>query len=128
MKLQLVGEIKNPNANAFFPTFPFQVMSNPIARTAERILAAPQSDPSANRKVAPIKGRGRVLRGPGKTTHLGRPVGKDSGINTRQGDQWKLGGGKAWGLVYSSLHATIRTPACFSSRQITSAWISSRFA
>jgi hypothetical protein len=41
-----------------------RVMSNPIARAAERILAAPQSDPFADRKEAPIKGRGRVLRGP----------------------------------------------------------------
>jgi lanthanide-dependent methanol dehydrogenase len=32
-----------------------------------------------------------------KTTHLGKPVGKDSGINTWQGDQWKIGGGTTWG-------------------------------
>ncbi len=32
-----------------------------------------------------------------KTTALGKPVGKDSGINTWQGDQWKIGGGTTWG-------------------------------
>ncbi|MEJ2454782.1 MAG: methanol/ethanol family PQQ-dependent dehydrogenase [Candidatus Thiodiazotropha sp.] len=32
-----------------------------------------------------------------KTTHLGKPVGKDSGIATWQGDQWKIGGGATWG-------------------------------
>ncbi|WP_330083426.1 methanol/ethanol family PQQ-dependent dehydrogenase [Methylocystis iwaonis] len=32
-----------------------------------------------------------------KTTHLGQPVGKDSGINTWQGDQWQTGGGTTWG-------------------------------
>jgi PQQ-dependent dehydrogenase (methanol/ethanol family) len=32
-----------------------------------------------------------------KTTHLGKPVGKDSGINTWEGDQWQIGGGTTWG-------------------------------
>lgn len=32
-----------------------------------------------------------------KTTHLGKPVGKDSGLNTWEGDQWKIGGGTTWG-------------------------------
>jgi PQQ-dependent dehydrogenase (methanol/ethanol family) len=32
-----------------------------------------------------------------KTTHLGKPVGKDSGLSTWQGDQWKIGGGPTWG-------------------------------
>ncbi len=32
-----------------------------------------------------------------KTTHLGKPVGKDSGISTWKGDQWKIGGGTTWG-------------------------------
>jgi PQQ-dependent dehydrogenase (methanol/ethanol family) len=32
-----------------------------------------------------------------KTTHLGKPVGKDSGTNTWEGDQWKIGGGTTWG-------------------------------
>jgi PQQ-dependent dehydrogenase (methanol/ethanol family) len=32
-----------------------------------------------------------------KTTSLGKPVGADSGVNTWQGDQWKIGGGATWG-------------------------------
>jgi PQQ-dependent dehydrogenase (methanol/ethanol family) len=31
------------------------------------------------------------------TTHLGKPIGKDSGLNTWEGDQWKIGGGTTWG-------------------------------
>lgn len=31
------------------------------------------------------------------TTHLGKPVGPDSSINTWEGDQWKIGGGTTWG-------------------------------
>lgn len=38
-----------------------------------------------------------VLIDPKKTTHLGKPVGKDSGTNTWKGDQWKIGGGTTWG-------------------------------
>jgi len=38
-----------------------------------------------------------TLIDPEKTTHLGKPVGKDSGTNTWQGDQWKIGGGATWG-------------------------------
>ncbi|MEW8046772.1 MAG: PQQ-dependent dehydrogenase, methanol/ethanol family, partial [Candidatus Thiodiazotropha sp.] len=38
-----------------------------------------------------------TLLDPQKTTHLGKPVGKDSGINTWKGDQWKIGGGATWG-------------------------------
>lgn len=38
-----------------------------------------------------------TLIDPAKTTHLGKPVGKDSGTNTWQGDQWKIGGGATWG-------------------------------
>ena len=38
-----------------------------------------------------------TLMDPEKTTHLGQPVGKDSGISTWQGDQWKIGGGTTWG-------------------------------
>ena len=32
-----------------------------------------------------------------RTTHLGKPIGKDSGLNTWEGDQWKIGGGTTWG-------------------------------
>src|ERR1700716_1779980 len=32
-----------------------------------------------------------------KTTHLGKPVGANSGTSTWQGEQWKIGGGTTWG-------------------------------
>ncbi len=38
-----------------------------------------------------------ILVDPEKTTHLGKPVGTDSGTNTWEGDQWKIGGGTTWG-------------------------------
>jgi PQQ-dependent dehydrogenase (methanol/ethanol family) len=38
-----------------------------------------------------------ILVDPVKTTHLGEAVGKDSGLNTWEGDQWKIGGGTTWG-------------------------------
>ncbi len=38
-----------------------------------------------------------TLLDPEKTTHLGEPVGADSGTNTWEGDQWKIGGGTTWG-------------------------------
>ncbi|AXX99643.1 lanthanide-dependent methanol dehydrogenase XoxF5 [Profundibacter amoris] len=38
-----------------------------------------------------------ILVDPEKTTHLGKPIGKDSGLNTWEGDQWKIGGGTTWG-------------------------------
>ncbi|HMG49335.1 MAG TPA: PQQ-dependent dehydrogenase, methanol/ethanol family, partial [Inquilinus sp.] len=38
-----------------------------------------------------------TLLDPVKTTELGKPVGKDSGTSTWQGDQWKIGGGTTWG-------------------------------
>ena len=38
-----------------------------------------------------------TLVDPEKTTALGKPVGKDSGTNTWEGDQWKIGGGTTWG-------------------------------
>lgn len=38
-----------------------------------------------------------TLMDPEKTTLLGKPVGKDSGTATWEGDQWKIGGGATWG-------------------------------
>ncbi|OYX42642.1 MAG: PQQ-dependent dehydrogenase, methanol/ethanol family [Rhodobacterales bacterium 32-67-9] len=38
-----------------------------------------------------------TLMDPENTTHLGKPVGPDSGTNTWEGDQWKIGGGTTWG-------------------------------
>jgi len=40
-----------------------------------------------------------ILVDPAKTTHMGKPIGKDSGTNTWKGDQWKIGGGCTWGWV-----------------------------
>lgn len=40
-----------------------------------------------------------ILVDPKKTTHLGKAVGKDSGMNTWKGDQWKIGGGCTWGWL-----------------------------
>jgi lanthanide-dependent methanol dehydrogenase len=38
-----------------------------------------------------------TLMDPEKTTHLGKPVGVDSGTATWEGDQWQTGGGTTWG-------------------------------
>lgn len=38
-----------------------------------------------------------ILVDPENTTHLGTPVGADSGTNTWEGDQWMIGGGTTWG-------------------------------
>ena len=40
-----------------------------------------------------------TLIDPAKTTALGKPVGKDSGTTTWEGDQWKIGGGTTWGWM-----------------------------
>ena len=38
-----------------------------------------------------------MLIEPKHTTVLGKPVGKDSSLNSWKGEQWKLGGGATWG-------------------------------
>lgn len=38
-----------------------------------------------------------MLVDPEKTTALGKPIGKDSSLNSWEGDQWKIGGGTTWG-------------------------------
>ena len=38
-----------------------------------------------------------TLLDPQKTTHLGKPIGKDTGLNSWEGEQWKIGGGTTWG-------------------------------
>lgn len=38
-----------------------------------------------------------ILVDPDKTTHLGKPIGKDSSLKTWQGEQWKIGGSTTWG-------------------------------
>lgn len=40
-----------------------------------------------------------ILVDPVKTTELGKPVGKNSGTNTWNGDQWKRGGSTTWGWI-----------------------------
>lgn len=38
-----------------------------------------------------------MLVDPEKTMVLGKPIGKDSSLNSWEGDQWKIGGGTTWG-------------------------------
>ena len=38
-----------------------------------------------------------MLVDPEQTTHLGKPIGADSSLNSWEGDQWKIGGGTTWG-------------------------------
>ncbi len=38
-----------------------------------------------------------LLVDPETTTHLGKPIGADSALNSWEGDQWKSGGGPIWG-------------------------------
>ncbi|MGO8739771.1 methanol/ethanol family PQQ-dependent dehydrogenase [Rhodoblastus sp.] len=38
-----------------------------------------------------------LLADPEKTTALGKPIGRDSSLKSWKGDQWKTGGGCAWG-------------------------------
>ncbi|SEI07679.1 methanol/ethanol family PQQ-dependent dehydrogenase [Paracoccus alkenifer] len=38
-----------------------------------------------------------MLVDPETTTHLGKPIGADSSLDSWEGDQWKIGGGPIWG-------------------------------
>ncbi|HET6469632.1 MAG TPA: PQQ-binding-like beta-propeller repeat protein, partial [Geminicoccaceae bacterium] len=38
-----------------------------------------------------------LLIDPEKTTHLGKPVGANSSLDSWEGDQWQIGGGTTWG-------------------------------
>jgi alcohol dehydrogenase (cytochrome c) len=38
-----------------------------------------------------------LLIDPQKTTHMGKPVGPNSSLQSWEGDQWKIGGGTTWG-------------------------------
>jgi PQQ-dependent dehydrogenase (methanol/ethanol family) len=40
-----------------------------------------------------------ILVDPEETMSLGKPVGKNSSLNTWNGDQWKIGGGPTWGYM-----------------------------
>ena len=48
-----------------------------------------------------------TLINPRKTTHLGKKVGKSSGTNTWEGDQWKIGGGTTWGWYSATIRSSI---------------------
>src|SRR5690606_19450623 len=56
------------------------------AKTGERVWRAYSVGPDDE-----------ILFDPEKTMSLGKPVGKDSSLATWNGDQWKIGGGTAWG-------------------------------
>ncbi|SFO33113.1 PQQ-dependent dehydrogenase, methanol/ethanol family [Roseovarius lutimaris] len=55
-------------------------------KTGERVWRAYSMGPDSD-----------TLMDPENTTHLGKPVGAESGTNTWEGDQWKIGGGSTWG-------------------------------
>jgi len=38
-----------------------------------------------------------MLVDPEATTHLGKPIGANSGVDSWEGDQWQIGGGTTWG-------------------------------
>ena len=48
-----------------------------------------------------------ILVDPEMTTHLGTPVGTDSGLNTWEGDQWKIGGGTTWGWYSADMEENL---------------------
>lgn len=56
------------------------------AATGKRLWRAYSTGPDAD-----------ILFNPERTLSLGRPVGRNSSLKTWTGDQWKLGGGTAWG-------------------------------
>jgi lanthanide-dependent methanol dehydrogenase len=39
----------------------------------------------------------QLLVDPEKTTHLGKPIGENSSVDSWEGEQWKNGGGPTWG-------------------------------
>jgi lanthanide-dependent methanol dehydrogenase len=57
-------------------------------KTGKRVWRAQSTGPDSE-----------TLMDPDKTTELGKAVGKDSSLATWQGDQWKIGGGNAWGWI-----------------------------
>ncbi len=48
-----------------------------------------------------------ILVDPENTTHLGEPVGENSGTNTWEGDQWQIGGGTTWGWYSADLEENL---------------------
>jgi len=41
----------------------------------------------------------QIMVDPEKTTDLGKPIGKNSSLDSWKGDQWKIGGGCTWGWL-----------------------------
>ncbi len=56
------------------------------ARDGRRLWRAYSAGPDSDMKFDPRR-----------TTNLGKPVGRDSSLRSWRGDQWKIGGGTAWG-------------------------------
>ncbi|HEX8446825.1 MAG TPA: methanol/ethanol family PQQ-dependent dehydrogenase [Sphingomonas sp.] len=54
--------------------------------TGKQVWRAYSSGPDSDTLIDPVK-----------TTSMGKPVGKDSGLAGWKSDQWKLGGGTTWG-------------------------------
>ncbi|MCR9146023.1 MAG: methanol/ethanol family PQQ-dependent dehydrogenase [Rhodobacteraceae bacterium] len=48
-----------------------------------------------------------MLVDPEKTTHLGKPVGENSSLNSWEGDQWKIGGGTTWGWFSADMEENL---------------------
>ena len=56
--------------------------------SGKRVWRAYSSGPDSDTLIDPIM-----------TKSMGKPVGRDSGLAGWKGDQWKLGGGTAWGWI-----------------------------
>ncbi len=56
------------------------------AKTGQRLRRGYSTGPDAD-----------TLIDPDKTTHLGKPVGKEASLASWEGEQWKIGGGAPWG-------------------------------
>jgi PQQ-dependent dehydrogenase (methanol/ethanol family) len=48
-----------------------------------------------------------MLIDPEKTTHLGKPIGKNSSLDTWEGDQWMIGGGTTWGWYSADMEENL---------------------
>jgi PQQ-dependent dehydrogenase (methanol/ethanol family) len=49
----------------------------------------------------------QLMVDPEKTTHLGKPIGPDSSLNSWEGDQWKIGGGTTWGWYAADMEENL---------------------
>ncbi|MDP5307037.1 methanol/ethanol family PQQ-dependent dehydrogenase [Paracoccus sp. 2205BS29-5] len=62
-----------------------------------RVTAYNLSDGSEAWKAYSTGPDEEMLVDPENTMVLGKPIGKDSSLNSWEGDQWKIGGGTTWG-------------------------------